>query len=328
MDGTPGVDADHTRAYHWTKVRAARRAASINSQQRHASAYDYGKNHVYRLYDCAAEFMEGLEDETVTYEYTDDTYHTKSRPPAGSVLLLSATAPSYEGNRLCSGAATAMESSPFGPEICKSGALWRWRAAAYCDYAVRPATPRAKAVDCQLLRLRGRAAPHRLTVSDLSDDPASPAQIRYGHSADSCTLTSAPSYTEAGSYPIYYEITYTYKDTDMTENGVAYVHLLDESTGDCACGCGNPDCACDGDCGGDCCSDDSCGDNHNWVLLNSVDASCLTLGYDRYICVDCGRTENATTPRSLATPTRASSSVTPPAKQTARCWKSVNAAAM
>lgn len=70
-----------------------------------------------------------------------------------------------------------------------------------------------------------------------------------------------------------------------------YVHLYDESTGDCACGCGNPDCACDGDCNGDCCSDDSCGDNHNWVLLDSVDASCLTLGYDRYICVDCGRTE-------------------------------------
>ena len=36
--------------------------------------YGYGRN-VYWLYDCAAEFMEKLPD-TVSYEYTDSTYHT------------------------------------------------------------------------------------------------------------------------------------------------------------------------------------------------------------------------------------------------------------
>ena len=36
--------------------------------------YGYLKN-VYWLYDCAAEFTQKL-DETVTYEYADDTYHT------------------------------------------------------------------------------------------------------------------------------------------------------------------------------------------------------------------------------------------------------------
>ncbi len=133
-------------------------------------------------------------------------------------------------------------------------------------------------------------APHTVTVSDLSESGVT-TQIRYGHSADSCTLTSAPNYTEAGSYPVYYEITYTYLDTNMTENGVAYVHLYDVSTGDCACGCGNPDCACDGDCGGDCCTDKGCGDNHNWVLLDSTPASCLTFGYDCYLCVECGKIE-------------------------------------
>ena len=40
------------------------------------SDYDFGKN-IYLLYDCAAEFMEDL-DETVTYEYTDSRYHTKT----------------------------------------------------------------------------------------------------------------------------------------------------------------------------------------------------------------------------------------------------------
>ena len=69
-------------------------------------------------------------------------------------------------------------------------------------------------------------------------------------------LTSAPNYTEAGDYPVYYEITYTYHDTDMVEDGVAYVHLRDETTtedGSCTCGCGNPDCGCQGpDCDGCC----------------------------------------------------------------------------
>ena len=135
-------------------------------------------------------------------------------------------------------------------------------------------------------------SPHSITISDISDDEVT-AQILYGYSADNCTLTSAPSYTEAGSYLVYYEITYTYKDTDMTENGVAYVHLLDESTsedGSCTCGCGNPDCACDGDCGGNCCSDDSCGDNHNWELLDNAIRISIQ-GYDIYMCTDCGLTE-------------------------------------
>ena len=51
-------------------------------------------------------------------------------------------------------------------------------------------------------------APHTVTVSDLSDAGVTTA-IRYGNEAGSCTLTSAPNYTEAGDYPVYYEVTYT-----------------------------------------------------------------------------------------------------------------------
>ena len=36
-------------------------------------------------------------------------------------------------------------------------------------------------------------------------------------------MTSAPNYTEEGQYMVYYEITYTYKGKEMTENGVAKV---------------------------------------------------------------------------------------------------------
>ena len=277
LDGTPGVDATYT-GFHWTKS-CCETCGVINSNSG-KDAYDYGKN-IYILYDCAAEFMEDL-DETVTYEYTDDTYHTKT--VTGGTYCCFCYGTHYEENSTLE--RHTMESA-IRPEIA-NGRFVEMESCTLCDYAVTSYTG-AKAVIANYYgTVDGQ--PHTVTVSDLSESGVT-TQIRYGHSADSCTLTSAPNYTEAGSYPIYYEITYTYKDTDMTENGVAYVHLRDESTGDCACGCGNPDCACDGDCGGDCCSDDSCGDNHNWVLLNSVDASCLTLGYDRYICVDCGRTE-------------------------------------
>lgn len=56
-------------------------------------------------------------------------------------------------------------------------------------------------------------------------------------------MTSAPNYTEEGQYMVYYEITYTYKGKEMTENGVAKVWLRDESTkddGSCACAAAIP----------------------------------------------------------------------------------------
>ena len=64
----------------------------------------------------------------------------------------------------------------------------------------------------------------------------------------------------------------TFQNTDMVEDGVAYVHLRDKSTEET-----------DGD--------GTCGEDHNWTLLDSVAPTCLTLGYDRYLCVDCGKIE-------------------------------------
>lgn len=73
LDGTPGVDAYYT-GYHFTKA-VCENCGTINSNMG-KSDYGYGKN-VYWLYDCAAEFTEALP-ETVTYEYTDSRYHTKT----------------------------------------------------------------------------------------------------------------------------------------------------------------------------------------------------------------------------------------------------------
>lgn len=134
--------------------------------------------------------------------------------------------------------------------------------------------------------------PHTVTVSDLSDRGVS-TKIRYGNSADSCTLTSAPNYTDEGQYTVYYEITYTYNNTDMTENGVAYVWLHDETAEDntCDCGCGEENCGClDKNCSGSCCGN-SCKDNHHFVQIDSIKAGCLTLGYNRYLCTNCGKIE-------------------------------------
>ena len=49
--------------------------------------------------------------------------------------------------------------------------------------------------------------PHTISVTDLSESGVR-TSIRYGNSADACTLTSAPNYTEAGQYTVYYAITY------------------------------------------------------------------------------------------------------------------------
>ncbi len=71
LDGTPGKDAYYT-GYHYTKA-VCETCGSINTNMG-KSEYGYLKN-VYWLYDCTAEFTQKLE-ETVTYEFADDTYHT------------------------------------------------------------------------------------------------------------------------------------------------------------------------------------------------------------------------------------------------------------
>ena len=53
-----------------------------------------------------------------------------------------------------------------------------------------------------------------------------------------------------------------------------------------------PNCGCrEKDCGGNCGSDKGCGEHHHFILLDKTPATCLTLGYDRYLCTDCGKIE-------------------------------------
>lgn len=281
LDGTPGKDATYT-GYHWTKA-VCEVCGTLNSNMG-ATSYACDKN-VYWLYDCAANFFEELP-ETQTIEQVDGTYHR-----------VTTTSGEYCG--FCYGTFKETSSelvrhnmeSSIRPELAHDRFV-EMDTCADCGYAETAYTA-AKSVVADYFGVAD-GQPHTVTVSDLSEAGVTTA-IRYGQEANSCTLTSAPNYTEAGDYPVYYEITYTYKNTDMVEDGVAFVHLRDETTaadGSCTCGCGDPDCGCqDLDCDGCCCDDKGCGETHNWVLLESVDPTCLTLGYDRYLCIECGQIE-------------------------------------
>ena len=258
LDGVPGQDAYYT-GYHWTKA-VCETCGGINTNMAKTD-YGYLKN-VYWLYDCANNFFEALPD-SETIEQVDSEYHrvtTTSGEYCGFCYgTYKESSSSLERHH--------MESS-IRPELAHDRFV-EMATCADCGYAETAYTA-AKAVIADFFGVVD-GQPHTVTVSDLSEAGVTTA-IRYGHTADGCTLTSAPNYTEAGDYPVYYEITYTFQNTDMVEDGVAYVHLRDESTEET-----------DGD--------GSCGEDHNWTLLDSVAPTCLTLGYDRYLCVDCGAIE-------------------------------------
>lgn len=258
LDGVPGKDATYT-GYHWTKA-VCETCGGINTNM---SKTDYCyQNNVYWLYDCASNFFEELP-ETKTIEQSDSSYHR-----------VTITSGEYCG--FCYGTYKETSSSlerhnmetAIRPELAHDRFV-EMDSCADCGYAETNYTAAKSVVADYFGVVDGQ--PHTVTVSDLSEAGVTTA-IRYGHTADDCTLTSAPNYTEAGDYAVYYEITYTFQNTDMVEDGVAYVHLRDESTEETE-------------------GDGTCGEDHNWTLLDSVDPTCLTLGYDRYLCVDCGKIE-------------------------------------
>ena len=283
LDGIPGEDATYT-GYHWTKA-VCEVCGNINTNM---AKTDYGyKKNVYWLYDCANNFFEELP-ETETIEQADSKYHrviTTSGEYCGFC---------YGTNKETNSTLErhSMEGS-IRPELAHQRFV-KMETCADCGYAETEYTA-AKAVVADYYGVAD-GAPHTVTVSDLSEAGVTTA-IRYGHSADACTLTSAPNYTEAGNYTVYYEITYTYADTDMVESGVAYVHLTATADGSCGCGCGDPDCDCQNpDCDGGCCNQDC---EHHFVCHDTVSPTCLALGYDRMMCTECGKMVKANYKDSL-----------------------------
>ena len=311
MWGKPGVNATYT-GYHWGKS-VCNICGTFNANR---GADDYGfKKNIYQLYSCDAEFTENLPT-TRTVEYVDGTYHRVTTVTGNYCEHC------YGTHKTTS---SVLENHSKTIETIPQPANGRFATiekCTQCDYTASSYTA-AKAVVASYYGVVD-GQPHTITVTDLSESGVG-VTIRYGNSADSCTLTSAPNYTDEGQYTVYYEITYTYKGKSMTENGVAYVWLRDENVSDdghCACGCGDPDCGCMGPdkdgcsgnkcncgkpgCSGSTCTGGSCGGcggstcgscsgknpgcaegNHNFQFLEKVDPGCLTLGYTRYLCTDC-----------------------------------------
>ena len=280
--GVPGENAYYT-GYHWTKSVCSR-CGDWNSNETNGAPYAWDKN-IYVLHDCAAKFYMDLP-ETVTHEYVDSKYHRTVTK--GGTYCCFCYGTNYEKSSVLERHDMETETLP-QPAHGRFAAVEKCR---LCDYTCYDYTA-AKAVVASYYGVAD-GQPHTISVTDLSEAGVR-TSIRYGNSADSCTMTSAPNYTDEGQYTVYYEITYTCDGVDMTENGVAYVWLRDDTTdenGNCGCGCSNPNCGCQNKhCNGNCCTDKGCGENHKYILLDSTKAGCTTLGYDRYLCTECGKIE-------------------------------------
>ena len=280
--GVPGENAYYT-GYHWTKSVCSR-CGDWNSNETNGAPYAWNKN-IYVLHDCAAKFYLDLP-ETVAHEYVDSKYHRTVTK--GGTYCCFCYGTNYEKSSVLERHDMETETLP-QPAHGRFAAVEKCR---LCDYTCYDYTA-AKAVVASYYGVAD-GQPHTISVTDLSEAGVRTA-IRYGNSADSCTMTTAPNYTDEGQYTVYYEITYTCDGVDMTENGVAYVWLRDDTTdenGNCGCGCSNPNCGCQNKhCNGNCCTDKGCGENHKYILLDSTKAGCTTLGYDRYLCMECGKIE-------------------------------------
>lgn len=216
---------------------------------------------VFVLYDCASDFDQQTLPESTDWEYLDNTYHYKT-----------VTNGTYCGFCFGTRKNTSTKTERHTMERTIRSELSHDRFVIMdncsgCEFSETSYTL-AKSV---VSNYEGVAdgQPHTISVSDLSDAGVT-AKIRYGTSADGCTLTSAPNYVEAGSYPVYYRIIYTCQNTDMVEDGVAYVRLADaDDSNDKPCTNGD----------------------HNYSLLEKVMPTCQSLGYSRYLCVECGNIE-------------------------------------
>ena len=257
--GTPGIDAYYT-GYHWGKS-VCQTCGTINAGDGSGS-YAFNNN-VYILYSCDHNFF--LDFDSSTYEPYSEDYHLT-------------TLKRGEYCKFCKGtfarAAQGLEEHSFTESVDAQLGNNRFYIAETCEdcgYETSQYVTAKSVVTSYYGTEDGEA--HTLTVSDLSDRGVK-TSIRYGNSADSCTRTSAPNYTQAGYYTVYYEIDYTYAGETMTENGVSYVWIV---------------------------ADDEEESNangtiivlpaaheHEFHYLETVKASCTELGYERFQCLTCG----------------------------------------
>ena len=250
-DGTPGVDAFYT-GYHWTKS-VCQNCGTINSVDG-VNAYSCGKD-VYSLNPCDSNFFIDFDNTSYT-PYNSKTHTTDAKK--GKYC------------QFCKGTYTRttskLENHDFAEIIDGELGNQRFHITADCNdcgYTKNEYIAAKSVVQSYYGNVDGKS--HSITVADLSENGVH-TSIRYGTEANKCNKTSAPNYTEAGYYPVYYEIDYSYGGENMTENGVSYVWLLSDNSS----------------------SNTNNGHNHDYRYLETVNPTCTELGYDRFQCNECG----------------------------------------
>lgn len=259
-EGTPGINAYYT-GYHWSKS-VCQNCGTINSIDG-SDWYNFNTN-VYVLNSCASEFYQDFDN--TEYETYNDEKHT-------TILKRGKYCQFCKGTQ--ARAARSLENHHFVESIdgqLGNNRFYVTKRCEDCGYE----TSKYVAAKSVVSSYYGPADDdaHTVTVSDLSETGVH-TSIRYGTSAERCNLTSAPNYTEAGYYPIYYEIDYKYANKNMTENGVSYVWLL-EKDGDTIIIVPPA-------------GDKNEVHTHDYRYVETVPASCENMGYERWQCDGCGR---------------------------------------
>ena len=256
--GTPGINGYYTGT-HWTK--SVCQSCHILNTVDGFYAYARGKN-VYILNTCDHNFFEDFDN--TTYEQYNSTYHT-------TILKKGEYCQYCKGTQ--SRATEKREVHNFSNTVDAQLGNQRFHVTSDCDdcgystgeYVV------AKSVVSSYYGIADGDA-HTVSLSDLSDGGVN-TSIRYGTAAGNCNSTSAPNYTQAGYYPVYYDITYSYSGESMTESGVSYVWLL---------------------------NDDSKEETpvtkneihvHDFRYVETVKPACDELGFERWQCSGCGSLE-------------------------------------
>ena len=254
--GTPGMDASYT-GYHYTKS-VCQTCGTINSVDG-SGAYNFNNN-VYGLNSCDHNFF--IDFDNTTYEPYDEHQHT-------TVLKKG------EYCQFCKGtyakATIKKESHDLSSTVDGQVGNNRFYLTEKCDecgFTTSEYVAAKSVVSSYYGTADGNA--HTVSVSDLSDSGVH-TKIRYGTSASDCYMTSAPNYTKAGYYPVYYEISYKYDGETMVENGVSYVWLLEDKKDDDSTIIVLPE-----------------KHEHDYRYLETVAPSCDNLGYERWQCDGCG----------------------------------------
>lgn len=227
-------------------------------------AYSFNKN-VYILYPCDNNFF--FDFDNTEYEPYNETYHT-------TVLKKGQYCQFCKGTQ--ARASESQQRHNFTETIdaqLGNSRFYVSETCGDCGYETSEYLTAKSVVSSYYGTEDGNA--HTVTVSDLSDSGVH-TSIRYGTSAGKCNLTSAPNYTEAGYYPVYYEIDYQYDNKNMTENGVSYVWLLEEE-GDTVIilsPMGSEE-----------------NHTHDYRYVETVLPSCTDLGFEYWQCDGCGRLE-------------------------------------